>query len=270
VGLQLSALVCVTDRASGLAECLRGLAFCDEIIVVADRGAERTLEIARRAGAKAVTGVFPLESQRRQAGIAACGGDWILEIEPDERVSSALAWEIRARLKLGPEGDYFEAPVHNYLGEDLVRQGWTSALGETTAVRLYRPGVKRWEARRRDPGQAVAGRCAGDLKGAIRREAGRDVNELVEAFNRRTALRAQDHGASGPGPRRRGRARRSRAGRAGRPGGLLQLLPGAQRLAGGRRGRLPRPALGPLSGGQPPEGQGGAAHGAGRGPRGAG
>jgi len=192
VGVRLSALVCIADREAGLAECLRGLSFCDEIIVVAHRASERALDAARRAGATAVSGAFPLESQRRMAGLAACTGDWILEIEPDERVSSALAWEIRARLKLGVEGDYLEAPVDNYVGEDLVRQGWTAGLGETCAVRLYRPGVKQWLPRRRDLGQTVRGRSAGALKGAIRRVAGRDVNDLVESFNRLTALRAQD------------------------------------------------------------------------------
>jgi glycosyltransferase involved in cell wall biosynthesis len=192
VGVRLSALVCVQNQDAKLAECLRGLSFCDEIVVVADRCTDRSLEIARRAGAVTVAGIFPLENQRKAAGLAACTGDWILEIEADERVDSALAWEIRATLKMGPTGDHFAIPVHNYLGEAAIRQGWAGGLGEMSAVRLYQPGVKHWQARRRDHGQVVAGRSAGALKGAIRRVAGRDVSDLVETFNRLTALRAED------------------------------------------------------------------------------
>lgn len=192
MGVKLSALVCAQNQDAQLAECLRGLSFCDEIIVVADRCSDALLEAARRAGATTVAGAFPLESQRRAAGLAACHGEWILEVEPDERVDSALAWEIRARLKLGAEGDHFEIPVHNYVGDDLVLSGWAGGLGETVAVRLYRPGVKDWRPRRRDAGQVVRGRSAGRLSGAIRRMAGRDVNELVERFNRLTALQAED------------------------------------------------------------------------------
>lgn len=192
MGVRLSALVCVQNQDARLAECLRGLSFCDEIVVVADRCTDRSLEIARRAGAVTVAGIFPLENQRKQAGLAACTGDWILEIEADERVDSALAWEIRATLKMGAHGDHFEIPVHNYLGESAIRQGWTGGLGEMSAVRLYRPGVKQWQPRRRDPGQVVGGRSAGALKGAIRRTAGRDVSDLVETFNRLTALRGED------------------------------------------------------------------------------
>lgn len=192
MGVRLSALVCVQNQDAQLAECLRGLSFCDEIVVVADRCSDRSAEIARRAGAIVVPGIFPLENQRKSAGLAACTGDWVLEIEADERVDSALAWEIRATLKLGVRGDHLEIPVHNYLGDAAIRQGWTGGLGEMRAVRLFRPGVKHWQARRRDPGEVVSGRHAGALKGAIRRSAGRDVSDLVERFNRLTALRAED------------------------------------------------------------------------------
>lgn len=194
MGVRLTALVCVQNQEATLAECLRSLAFCDEIVVVADRCTDRSTEIARRAGAEIVTGIFPLEHQRKQAGLAAATGDWVLEIEPDERVDSALAWEIRATLKMGLQagGDHFEIPIHHYLGEDAVRQGWVGVLGEACAVRLYRPGAKQWRRCRRDAGQVVAGRAAGALKGAIRRIAGRGVDDLVESFNRQTALRAED------------------------------------------------------------------------------
>lgn len=196
MGVRLTALVCVQNQDATLAECLRSLGFCDQIVVVADRCNDRSLEIARRAGADVVAGIFPLEHQRKLAGLAAATGDWVLEIEPDERVDSALAWEIRATLKMGAQagglGDHFAVPIHHYLGEDAVRQGWAGALGETSAVRLYRPGVKHWRARRRDAGQVLGGRSAGALKGAIRRAAGRGVTDLVESFNRLTALRAED------------------------------------------------------------------------------
>jgi glycosyltransferase involved in cell wall biosynthesis len=196
VGVKVTALVCVQNQEARLAECLRSLDFCDQVVVVADRCTDRSLEIARRAGADVVAGIFPLEHQRKLAGLAAATGDWILEIEPDERVDSALAWEIRATLKMsaraGGLGDHFEVPIHHYLGDDAVRQGWAGALGETNAVRLYRPGVKHWRARRRDSGLVLGGRPAGALKGAIRHSAGRGVTDLVESFNRLTALRAED------------------------------------------------------------------------------
>jgi hypothetical protein len=52
--------------------------------------------------------------------------------------------------------------------------------------------VKQWRARRRDAGLVLGGRSAGALKGAIRHSAGGGVTDLVETFNRLTALRAED------------------------------------------------------------------------------
>ncbi|MDB5453539.1 MAG: glycosyl transferase, partial [Caulobacteraceae bacterium] len=91
--VKLSALICVQNQEAQLSQCLRKLSFCDEIVVVADRCTDRSQEIARRHGAVVISGIFPLESQRKAAGAEACTGDWILEIEPDEIVGSALAWE---------------------------------------------------------------------------------------------------------------------------------------------------------------------------------
>lgn len=188
---KLSALVCVQNQEAQLADCLRRLWFCDEIVVVADRCSDASVEIARRHGATVVAGIFPLESQRKAAGVAACTGDWILEIAPDERVESALAWEVRATLKLGLTGDHFEIPIHNYVGDALVAHGWTGLMGSEREVRLYRPWAKRWLGRRRDAGVGV-GAAGGALKGALRRQAADSLGDMVESFNRSTSLRAED------------------------------------------------------------------------------
>lgn len=189
--VKLSGLVCVHDDGAGLADCLRGLSFCDEVVVVLDRGAERAREAARRAGARIVDGIFPLASQARAAGAELCAGDWILEIEPDERVDRALAWEIRAALQMRPQGDWFEIPIDNYVGETRVRHGWTGAIGVDQAVRLSRRGMKSWHAGRRESA-VLAGESAGALTGAIRRLIGRDVGQLVERLQRESEACARD------------------------------------------------------------------------------
>jgi hypothetical protein len=190
--IRLSALVCVQNQDAQLADCLKKLTFCDEIVVVADRCTDRSQEIARRAGAKVIDGIFPLESQRKQAGAEACGGDWILEIDPDELVDAALAWEIRWALQMRRDGDFYELPIDNYVGETLVRDGWAGALSARRGVRLYRRGVKAWEPRRLNAPAVLAGRSGGALKGAIRRVLGRDTGALVERLHRLTGLAAED------------------------------------------------------------------------------
>lgn len=199
--VRLSALVCVQNQDVRLAECLRKLSFCDEVVVVADRCTDRSQEIARRAGAVVIDGIFPMESQARAAGVAACSGDWVLEVDPDELVDAALAWEIRAVLQLRPDGDWYELPIDNYVGDELVRGGWAGHLSARVEPRLYRRGLKSWDARRLDAPVTLVGRPGGMLKGAVRRILGQDAGELMDRLNRLSAIAAEDLADTGRRPR---------------------------------------------------------------------
>jgi glycosyltransferase involved in cell wall biosynthesis len=190
--VKLSALVCAHNDEARLAQCLRALEFCDEVVVVADRCTDRSQDIARQYGARVIDGIFPMESQRKAAGVAACLGEWVLEVEPDEHVDATLAYEIRAAIHGRPAGDWFDVPVHNFVGGALVRRGWSAGLGEVMAARLYRQRVKRWKAGRVDPTIVLEGRFAGELETPLRRDAEADVGQMMARLNRRSALRAQD------------------------------------------------------------------------------
>jgi len=190
--VRLSAFVCVQNQDALLAACLRKLSFCDEIVVVADRCTDRSQEIARRHGAKVIDGIFPLESQRKTVGAEACTGDWVLEVEPEDLIDAALAWEIRWVLQTKPAGDWFDLAIDNYVGETRVRAGWAGALSARSEPRLYKRGLKSWAPRRLNPQAVLAGRSGGALNGALRRVVGRDVGDLMERLTRITALHAED------------------------------------------------------------------------------
>ncbi len=180
-----------------MAECLRGLEFCDEIVVVADRCTDRSQEIARHHGARVIDGIFPLESQRKTAGVSACLGEWILEVEPDEVVQPALAYEIRATIHGRPGGDWFDLPMQHHVGDAVVRRGWDARVGEVRAARLYRQRAKRWKAGRVQPDMMLEGRYAGTLETALVRRLEPGVSALFARLDRLTALRAQDRADAG-------------------------------------------------------------------------
>lgn len=190
--VKLSALVCAQNDEARIADCLRRLDFCDEIVVVADRCTDRSAEIARQLGARVIDGIFPLESQRKAAGVAACLGEWVIEVEADEHVDATLAYEVRAAIHGRPAGDWYNIPVHNFVGERLVRRGWGAGLGDVLAPKLYRRRVKRWKARRVEPDVIMDGRCAGALETPLSRRADPDLGHMMSRLNGQTWLRAQD------------------------------------------------------------------------------
>ena len=80
-GPKLSVLVVVQNEEPQLAECLACLAFADEIVVVLDRCQDRSRDIALGFTRHLVEGAWEREGPRRHAGIDACRGNWVLEID---------------------------------------------------------------------------------------------------------------------------------------------------------------------------------------------
>ena len=87
----LSALVVAHNEERQLADCLGCLGFADETVVVLDRCSDCSRAIALGFTDRLVEGAWPREGPRRHAGIDACRGEWILEIDADERVPPDLA-----------------------------------------------------------------------------------------------------------------------------------------------------------------------------------
>lgn len=187
----LSALVVAHDEEAQLDDCLRSLTFADERVVVLDRRTDGSRAIAERHAALIVEGAWPLEGDRRNAGIDACAGDWILEVDADERVRPALADEIRAAIAVA-DGGYFLIPVDNYVGGRLVRHGWGASFGTTAVARLSARGCKHWStAARVHPPMTLRGPRR-RLKTPLLHYVDRDISDMLRRFDRYTTLRALD------------------------------------------------------------------------------
>jgi len=187
---QLSALVVAHNEEAQLADCLASLAFADELVVVLDRCSDGSKSIAEGFTKHIIDGAWELEGPRRNAGIAACTGDWILEVDADERVSQALAEEIRALIVDAEPGAY-NIPFDNYIGERLVRHGWGGAWGVSSTARLFAKGCKRWGDQRIHPAVELSG-ARGRLTSPMVHYVDRDIGDMIRRLDRYTAARAKD------------------------------------------------------------------------------
>ena len=192
---RLSALVVARNEAGQLAVCLETLRFADEIVVVLDRCTDDSAALAEGFGATIVEGAWPLEGPRRHAGIAVCNGDWILEVDADERVPEALAQEIRATIRDAAPG-YFLIPFDNFIGKRLVRHGWGGSWGVMHAARLFTPGAKQWGDQRVHPRVVLEGPQR-FLRAAMHHYVDRDIADMVDRLQRYTDNRAADLRDSG-------------------------------------------------------------------------
>ncbi len=192
---RLSALVVARNEESQLAGCLETLRFADEIVVVLDRCTDGSRAIAERYSRTIVEGAWQLEGPRRHAGIDACTGDWILEVDADERVPEALAREIRETIRDAAPG-YFMVPFENFVGERLVRHGWGGVWGVTKTARLFTPGAKQWGDQRIHPRVTLQG-PERRLKAAMHHHVDRDLADMVARLQHYTDAHAADLRESG-------------------------------------------------------------------------
>lgn len=190
---RLSALVVAHNEEDRIEDCLRRLAFADEIVVVLDKCTDGTEAIVRRRTDRVVAGAWDLEGPRRNAGLAACSGDWILEVDADEHVPEALAAEIQH--VIATTGfDRHDIPVDNYVGTRLVRHGWGASFGKSAYPGLFRHGTKTWGAGRVHPPLAWAPGCrkGPPLRTPILHYVDRDLSDMIRRLDRYSTARARD------------------------------------------------------------------------------
>jgi glycosyltransferase involved in cell wall biosynthesis len=142
----LSAIVTTYNEAATIADCLRSLTWCDEIVVVDSHSTDGTREIARGFDRVRVLErpYFGAASQKNWA-IDRCRFDWVLILDADERVTPQLRREIESVLS-APEsaGAYTISRRTFALGQRLRFSGWQ----HDKVVRLFNRRSARYPNRR--------------------------------------------------------------------------------------------------------------------------
>jgi len=99
---KLSVVLATKNEEENIGDCLRAVKdIADEIIVVDEYSSDKTCEIARKYGAK----VFESPHHKifhfsKQKALDLAKGEWILQLDADERVTKSLASEIREIINL--------------------------------------------------------------------------------------------------------------------------------------------------------------------------
>jgi glycosyltransferase involved in cell wall biosynthesis len=193
---KLSIVIVAHNEADRIGDCLKHVAFADEIIVLCDKCSDATEEIAKAAGATTYSGSWEIEGDRRNHALAQATGDWIVEVDADEHVSEELAIEIRKVISTSQHG-YHDLPVDNYIGSRLVRHGWGASFGKPAYGGLFRRGAKHWGPQRVHPVVKFEGSKGPALKSPVRHYVDRNISDMIRRLDSYSTARAADLRDSG-------------------------------------------------------------------------
>ncbi len=117
----LSACVIAYNEADRIGDCLRSLAFCDDIVVVDSGSTDATREIAESLGARVLVRAFDGFRSQKDFAVKQARHDWVLCLDADERIGDELRMAIEAARVRGfaNAAGYRFARMSQYFGRFL-------------------------------------------------------------------------------------------------------------------------------------------------------
>ncbi len=198
MAVPVSAIVLTRNEEEMLPGCLESLAWADEILVVDSFSTDRTVEIARQAGARVIQHPFANFAAQRNYAQSQARHDWVLFIDADERVSPELRDEIlslAATDRLAEFNAYHIQRVHLFSGRwipDPSRRRVTPRLRawirRVEVPRLFDRRLAVWERPLHEVVRVPEPH--GVLDGVIYHYATSNLSLACESFNFYTDLEA--------------------------------------------------------------------------------
>jgi glycosyltransferase involved in cell wall biosynthesis len=137
--------VCIVCRneADKLGPCLESVRWADELVLLDLDSQDGSADVARAAGARVVRHPpVPIVEAVRNVVADAATGDWVLALDPDERVSPGLAAEL-SRVSARPDVDAVVVPRMNF---DFGYPATSPLQRYEPQLRMYRRAAVRWPA----------------------------------------------------------------------------------------------------------------------------
>ena len=187
----ISVIILTKNEENNIIDCLEGLGWCDEIIVIDDSSVDRTLQVIKNFNPRVK--IFQRELQgdfsvQRNFGLSKAKGEWVLFIDADERLSNGLKGELM---------DFLESKDSEYSGFFIQRKDviWGKELrhGEATDIKLLRFGRKdsgSWAGKVHEVWN-VKGKI-GEFKMPLYHYPHQSVAEFLKEINYYTDLRAKE------------------------------------------------------------------------------
>lgn len=181
----ITAIILTKNEEKNIEACLKTLKWCNEVILIDDHSSDKTLELAKKLGAKIFErGLNNDFAGQRNFALRQAQGDWVLFVDADERVSPQLRAEIQKAVKADFAGYYLKRKDFLF-GKELRH-------GETTKVKLLRLARRdsgQWK-RKVDEVWEIVGKT-GELKNPLDHSSHPSMTQFLKSVNYKSTLNAR-------------------------------------------------------------------------------
>lgn len=190
----ISAIVLTKNEEINIVDCLESLLWCDEILVIDDNSKDKTVDVVKNINNKKIKVLSRSLnndfSEQRNFGLRQAQGEWVLFVDGDERIPSALQGEISYLIwnnkRTQKLNGYFVRRNDMMWGRKL-KYGET---GNIKLLRLARKDVGQWVGKVHEVWK-VKGKI-GELRNPLIHYPHQSITELLKEVNFYTDLRARE------------------------------------------------------------------------------
>lgn len=191
--MNISAAIITYNEERNIARVIESLRCCEEVLVLDSGSNDRTVEIARKLGARVEEASWHGYAAQKNIAADLATYDWVLSLDADESLSEALEAEIWQIKKAGPRFDGYTMPrLAQYLGKWILHGGWYP----DRKVRLFNKRKARWFGKYVHESVNVEGRV-GHLQSNLLHFTCSSLSEHLKSIDRYTTLAAQDYVSRG-------------------------------------------------------------------------
>jgi len=185
---RLSAVVITRNESVRIDDCLRSARLiADEIVVVDSGSSDDTVVRARKLADKVLARPFDDYASQKNFAVAQASGDWILSLDADERVTPALAAEIRAVIERGGAlADVYRIRRRSKIFGRVFRFTGTQ---DDRPARLFRRGCARFEGIIHETLRTEG--ATADLRRVLTHDTYADTKDYMTRLNRYTSMEAE-------------------------------------------------------------------------------
>jgi glycosyltransferase involved in cell wall biosynthesis len=189
----VSVTIITLNEADHIAAAIDSAAWADEVIVVDSGSTDETVAIARARGARTYAREWPGYVEQKNYAASQAAHDWIFSLDADERITPALAGEIRQVLSAEPPLHGYRVPRVTFHFGRWIR---TTDFYPDFQTRLYDRRAARWRGQYVHESVDVEG-GAGRLTGELQHYSYRNLDDHLERINRYSTLAARQMYESG-------------------------------------------------------------------------